>query len=398
MMVHINDTTLRDGEQAAGVAFTVDEKIAIARQLDSLGIPELEVGIPAMGGDEAKAIATLTTLGLRAQLLGWNRAVVSDVQASLACGLQRVHISIPVSEVQLQAKFGGDRQRLLRQLRQCLNLAHQHQLFVSVGGEDCSRAPLEDVIAIAQQAAAWGAARFRFCDTVGILDPFTTAERVQRLVAALPIPVEMHTHDDLGLATANAIAGLRAGAQSVNTTVNGLGERAGNAALEEVVMALTCLYGVDLGIQTQALRATSQMVQRASGDAMPRWKAIVGQNAFVHEAGIHAQGILSDPNTYQAFPPHVVGTHHHIVVGKHSGSHGLRHLLAQHGITLPPPQERSLLDAVRAWSIHHKRNPTIDDLTQLVSHLRSHPRPSTQPKALDPIQTYRSSQMGVDCR
>lgn len=227
--ITINDTTLRDGEQAAGVAFQIPEKISIAALLDAIGVPEIEVGIPAMGAVETEAIRAMLSLGLRAHLLGWNRAVPSDILASIRCGLKRIHISVPVSDRQIAAKFQGDRPRLLRQLRQCVEMALEQGLWVSVGAEDASRTSLEQVIELAQMAQSWGCRRFRYCDTVGVLDPFSTYKQIRRLVQAIDIPVEMHTHDDLGMATANALAGIRAGAQSVNTTVNGLGERAGNA-------------------------------------------------------------------------------------------------------------------------------------------------------------------------
>ncbi|MEL6489935.1 MAG: homoaconitate hydratase, partial [Cyanobacteria bacterium J06621_3] len=274
--IYINDTTLRDGEQAAGVAFGLEEKVAIAKFLDAIGIQELEVGIPAMGQEEAATIRAITDLGLNAQLLGWNRAVISDVQASIHCGLQRIHISIPVSDIQIQVKFQGRWNAMLQQLRDTINFALDHGLSVSVGGEDSSRADEQFLIDAAQFAQEWGAFRFRFCDTVGVLDPFTTFEKIQKLVAALDIPVEMHTHNDLGLATANALAGIRAGATSINTTVNGLGERAGNAALEEVVMALKQVYSLKTGIQTQHLLELSRSVAKAVNCPVPPWKAIVG--------------------------------------------------------------------------------------------------------------------------
>jgi homocitrate synthase NifV len=297
MQIHINDTTLRDGEQAAGVAFSVAEKVALATLMDALGIPELEVGTPAMGSEEAEAIATLTRLGLKTALLGWNRALRSDIEASLACGLKRVHISVPVSDIQIGVKFGGSRQKVLERLQEALKFALDQGLYVAVGGEDSSRAQESFLLEVAQTAQELGASRFRFCDTVGILDPIHTGLKVSLLVQALTIPVEMHTHNDLGLATANALAGLQAGATSVNTTVNGLGERAGNAALEEVIMALKHIYGVDLGIETRRLRELSQAVAQASRCPVPPWKAIVGENAFTHESGLHAHGVL--PNFSQ---------------------------------------------------------------------------------------------------
>lgn len=368
--VQINDTTLRDGEQAAGVAFNVEEKVAIATFLDAMGVQELEVGIPAMGAEEARAIAAINKLGLNTKLLGWNRAVRSDINASLGCGLQRVHISVPVSEIQIAAKFHGQWRVMLGQLYDSINFARDRGLWVAVGGEDSSRAEESFLIDVALCAQEWGASRFRFCDTVGVLDPFTTYEKVRKLVLELSIPVEMHTHNDLGLATANALAGIRAGAQSVNTTVNGLGERAGNAALEEVVMTLKRIYGIDVGIDTRRLLELSQMVASASGCAVPPWKAVVGQNAFAHESGIHAAGVLKNPVTYEPFAPEEVGWERRLVLGKHSGRHLVCELLEQHGITLGSEETQFVLEAVRNLSVQVKRNLTTEELLSLVPNRR----------------------------
>lgn len=369
--IQINDTTLRDGEQAAGVAFTLQEKVAIAILMDEIGIQELEVGIPAMGNSEAEAISTINKLGLRAELLGWNRAVKSDVEASIACGLKRVHISIPISEIQINAKFKGNYQLVLDSLKNTVNFAVDRGLFVTVGGEDSSRAEENFLLDVARFAQEWGAKRFRFCDTVGILDPSATAAKIGKLVKNLSIAVEMHTHNDFGLATANALAGIMAGATSVNTTVNGLGERAGNAALEEIVMALKRIHKIDLGIKTQRLRELSEYVAKASGCNVPPWKAIVGDNAFAHESGIHAHGILQNPSTYEPFDPKEVGRERTLVVGKHSGRHLLINLLQQHGVDLTREESQSVLDSVRQRSVEVKRNLTPEELLNLVSQRRT---------------------------
>jgi homocitrate synthase NifV len=368
--VLINDTTLRDGEQAAGVAFSVEEKIAIAQFLDTIGVHEIEVGIPAMGKAEQQAIANIVNLDLQAHLLGWNRAVIADIQASIACGLQRVHISIPVSAIQISAKFQGRFSVVLQKLQESISFAVDHGLFVSIGGEDSSRAEESFLLDLVLAAQEWGASRFRFCDTVGILDPFTTYNKVRQLVASLTIPVEMHTHNDFGLATANALAGIKAGALSVNTTVNGLGERAGNAALEEVVMALKHLYHYDLGIDTKRLLEISQLVASASGYPVPPWKAIVGENTFAHESGIHAHGVLQNPHTYEPYAPEEVGRERRLVVGKHSGRHLLSSILEQYGIVLNQEETKSVLDAVRQESVEKKRSLTPQELLHLVQTQR----------------------------
>ncbi|MCS6960405.1 MAG: homocitrate synthase [Pseudanabaenaceae cyanobacterium SKYGB_i_bin29] len=368
--ITINDTTLRDGEQTAGVAFTLAEKVAIAHLLDQIGIPEIEVGIPIMGGEEAEAIKTIVQAGLNARIIGWNRCNIADLEASLACGLERVHISVPVSDLQIAIKFQGSRSAMLERLKNCMAFAKSHGLFVSVGGEDSSRADPHFLAEVVLLAQSWGAERFRYCDTVGRLDPFGTYERIQQLTKIVQIPIEMHTHNDLGMAVANALAGIRAGARSVNTTVNGLGERAGNAALEEVVMALKEIYGIKLNINTQKFWELSQFVSTAANCPPPFCKPVVGKNTFCHESGIHTHGMLVDTNSYEPYPPEEVGRSRQLVVGKHSGRHLIMHLLATAGITVTAQEAQEILTIVRARATQAKTGLAVEDLIRITQEVK----------------------------
>ena len=280
----IDDTTLRDGEQTAGVVFSKRERIAIARMLDSIGVQEIECGIPAMGVEERTGIRALVDLGLNARLITWNRALVPEIEASIACGVRAVDISLSVSDQMIAHKLRKDREAVKEQLKVALGFAKQHGLYVSVGGEDASRADMVFLVELMEITRSLGGDRFRFCDTLGIMDPFTMFEKVSFLRASVPeVEMEVHTHNDLGMATANAIAGIRAGARFVNTTVNGLGERAGNAALEEVVMGLKHACAIDTGIDTHRFREMSLFVAKASNRPLPVSKPVVGERVFAHE-------------------------------------------------------------------------------------------------------------------
>lgn len=351
----LDDTTLRDGEQTAGVVFTNEEKIQIARMLAEIGVHQIEAGIPAMGGDEKEVIKAMVDLDLPASILAWNRAVISDLHASLDCGVKAVAISISASDIHIQTKLQATRQWVLDSIKRSVDYAKKHHLYVSVNAEDASRADPDFLIEFAQTAKEHGADRLRYCDTLGILDPFDTYERVKALIDVANIEVEMHTHNDFGMATANALAGLRAGATYVNVTVNGLGERAGNAALEEVVMALKYINGVDLGVQTSRLRELAEYVATASGRTVPIWKAIVGVNVFAHESGIHADGVIKNPKNYETFAPEEVGLTRQLVVGKHSGTATLRHKFEEFGIEITDEDAAGLLALTRSKAIQLKR-------------------------------------------
>lgn len=363
--VFICDTTLRDGEQTAGVVFSNHEKLRIAKMLADIGVHQIEAGIPVMGGDEKEVIKQIVDAGLNASIMGWNRAVIDDIKHSLDCGVDAVAISISTSDIHIEHKLHSTRDKVLADMARACEFAKKHNLYVSVNAEDASRSDMEFLLEFARVAKEAGADRLRFCDTVGCLDPFTAYERVKTIIESVGITIEMHMHNDFGMATANTLAGLKAGATYAGVTVMGLGERAGNAALEEVVMALKYLHGIDLGFKTERFREIAEYVARASGRQLPAWKPIVGSNMFAHESGIHADGALKNPQTYEVFSPEEVGLERQIVIGKHSGTAAIKAKFAEYGITLSQEDAVALLERVRAAAVDLKRSLFDKELVYL---------------------------------
>lgn len=364
--IYIVDTTLRDGEQTAGVVFANEEKLIIADMLSELGVDQLEVGIPTMGGDEKEAIKQIVKRNNgRKSIMAWNRAVISDIEESIECGVDAVAISVSVSDIHIKHKLKTSREWVLENMIKSVEFAKKKGLYVSVNGEDASRADKEFLIKFINEAKKSGADRFRYCDTVGIMEPFSIRKNIEELYKRTGFDIEMHTHNDFGMATANAIAGILGGASHVGLTVNGLGERAGNAALEEVLMALIYVYGYKADVNTKMFREVSEYVAQASGRKLPIWKAIVGDNMFAHESGIHADGAIKNPKNYEAFDPDVIGLQRQIVIGKHSGKAGIINKFKEYNIELNDEEARGILEMVRAASVRLKRTLFDKELVKL---------------------------------
>ncbi|MGL5258279.1 MAG: homocitrate synthase [Proteocatella sp.] len=365
------DTTLRDGEQTAGVVFANQEKLNIARMLDEVGVEQIEAGIPVMGGDEKDIIRKIVKSNLRASIMGWNRAVISDIEQSIDCGVDAVAISISTSDIHIKDKLKSTREQVLSQMVSAVEYAKKEGMYISVNAEDASRTDEDFLFTFISEAINAGANRIRYCDTIGILNPIQTYTNIKNIKDRFNIDVEMHTHNDLGMASANAIAGVMAGATHVGVTVNGLGERAGNASLEEIIMAAKCSLNLDNKYNLISLKPLCEYVSVASGRKLSPWKAVVGDNIFSHESGIHADGAIKNPKTYELYSPDDIGLTRKLIVGKHSGTAGIKNKLLQLGIHMEDEMGPDMLQKVRAHSIELKRSLNDMELLRIYADLKN---------------------------
>jgi len=356
--LHIIDTTLRDGEQAPGVVFSFDEKLRIAALLDEAGVKELEVGTPIMGENEQTVIREIVKAGFRFQSTCWGRATEEDMVAAEKTGAGRMNISFPVSDIQ-QVSIDKNRKWVMERIKPMMAFARERFDFVAVGAQDASRANRAFLHQFITACLAEGANRIRIADTVGTLNPMSTMDLFSWLVHEFPgVEFEFHGHNDLGMATANTVSAALAGCASSSLTVNGLGERAGNACLEEVAAAMKVSAQSDCGIQLDKLQELCKTVSELSLRKLPESKPIVGEMICRHESGIHCRSLVRNELSYQAFNPADFGRETELVFGKHSGSGGLNHYLRSKGILISKEQLQYIM--FRMKEIAHKAKKALD--------------------------------------
>jgi 2-isopropylmalate synthase len=342
--VRIFDTTLRDGEQTPGVSVTPEQKFKIAIKLDEIGVDAIEVGFPIVSQGEMEAIKAITKQGLNAEVCGLARTVQADIDAAINCNLKYVHTFIATSDIHMQYKLKMSREQVLEKAIWAVDYAKKNGMQVEFSAEDATRSDKVFVNTVFKAVADAGADRLDIPDTVGYATPQYIAELVNDVKIATKLPVSIHCHDDFGLAVANAISGINAGASCAHVTINGLGERAGNTSLEEFVMALQCLYNKKHNIKTELLYETSKLISNIMGIIVQPNKAIIGENAFGHESGIHTHGIINNPLTYEPISPELVGRKRWMQAGKHAGAHGIKAMLEEFGIKPTDEQLHNIVE------------------------------------------------------
>jgi homocitrate synthase NifV len=343
----IVDTTLRDGEQTAGVSFSKKDKLVIAKNLDEAGVDVIEAGIPAMGIEEINRIRKIIELDFSATILTWNRLNIDDINKSILCGAKNVHISAPASDIQINKKLNKNRKWVLEKIKEVVSYSINKDLVVSIGAEDASRAELDYLLELFTIAKEYGATRVRYADTLGILDPFSTYENIKYIKDNIDIEIDFHGHNDFGMATANALSAYKAGSKYISCCINGLGERAGNAALEEIVMALKYILKCNTNFDIKKIQELSNIVEKASGRKIHESKPFVGKSVFSHESGIHVDGLMKDSNIYEFFPPNDLGRKRNVILGKFSGVSSVIYKYNEIGIKINKEQATIILNIMK---------------------------------------------------
>ncbi len=348
--VRIFDTTLRDGEQTLGVSLSPDQKLAIAKKLDELGVDAIEAGFPVISKGESMAVKMITSEGLSCEIAGLTRTIKNDIDAAVDAGLNYIHTFIATSDIHLKHKLHMTRDQSLEKAVEAVEYGKSRGLQVEFSAEDASRTDREFLKKVFGDVAKAGADRVNIPDTVGYSTPEYMAEITRDAIKATKLPVSVHCHNDFGLAVANALSGIHAGATCAHVTINGIGERAGNASLEEFAMALKCLpyeQNYETNIKSELIYDASRFISKTVGIIVQPNKAIVGANAFGHESGIHTHGVLSNPLTYEPISPELVGRKRWLKVGKHAGVHGMNAMLKEYGINPTEEQAKQILEKVK---------------------------------------------------
>lgn len=365
------DSTLRDGGQAPGIAFSKGEKQAIAAILSNIGIQEMEIGIPAMGSDEQEDIRALYDLNLPIRKTCWCRAKMEDISDALKCGANSIHISFPVSPILMKISH-TDKEEILSKLKILLKFAINNFEYVTIGAQDATRSQFKFLVNFCNLAFKYGASRIRIADTIGMLNPMQSTNLFKKLrKAGVCGNLEFHGHNDLGMAVGNTIAALDGGCDAVSATVNGLGERAGNTALEEIIMASKCtLNSMETPFDTKLLAELSSLVERASRRTLAVDKPIVGKMIFSHESGIHVHGLLENKNSYERFQAELVGhKKSNFVFGTHSGRTMIRKCLAGQGVKINEKEIAIFLGEVKKQAQINKNPMTEEDILSLYKNL-----------------------------
>jgi methanogen homocitrate synthase len=362
--IEVCDVTLRDGEQMPGVVFRPDEKMDIAVKLDEIGVEIIEAGFPVVSEAERRAVQDVSNLGLKAKISVLSRSVIEDVNAALDCDVDMVSIFVATSALHLRYKLRMSLDQAVSQAFQALEYAKDHDLIVRFSSEDATRTEFGLLKQLYREAEDRGADYVSIADTVGIMNPRTTYYMVSEIKNVVKIPICMHCHDDLGMALANTLAAAEAGAKQLHTTVNGIGERSGNTPLEELMVALKVHYGIER-YDTTKLTSLSEMVKSYSGVAVAKNKAVVGDNAFAHESGIHVAAVLEEPRTYEFYPPEMVGANRRIIIGKHTGAKALKYITKKMGYDLKRDEICLLAEKVKRCSVF-KRPISCDELRKLI--------------------------------
>lgn len=345
--VKIFDTTLRDGEQTPGVSFTPEQKVRIANQLDELRVDVIEAGFPIVSKGEKKSVKEIANADLETEICALARSSEKDIDAGLDCGVDSIHCFIATSDIHLEKKLSLTKEEALERAVNAVEKAKDHGITVEFSAEDATRTEFEYLKDIYKAVEDAGADRINIPDTVGVTTPAAIRNLVEEIKKSVKIPISVHCHNDFGLATSNSVAAVEGGAEQIHVTVNGLGERAGNASLEEVVMSLRSLYNIKPRIKTENLVKASSLISRITGIPIPPNKAIVGDNAFAHEAGIHVHGVLESPGTYEALSPEKVGHHRRITLGKHTGRKSVKKQLDEMEIEATDEQIEEITERLK---------------------------------------------------